>query len=77
MLNHLLPATLWQARIDIAYMGIHMYMFAKIQKIMDFQHSHGAPLIIQHSVAIENMYVYMCAHICSIYFCQPPWGKQK
>ena len=72
-----LPATLWQAKIDIAHMGIHLYMFVKIQKIMDFQQSHGPPIIIQHSGAIEDMHVYMYAHICSICFCQPPCGKHK
>ena len=29
MLNRLLPATLGQAKIDGAYMGIHIYIFVK------------------------------------------------
>ena len=59
------------------YEHTHIYMFVKIQKIIDFQQSHGPPIIIQHSGAIEDMHVYMYAHICSICFCQPPCGKQK
>ena len=60
MLNLLLPATLGQAKIDRAYMGIHLYIFVKNTQNIDFQNSPGPPLIIQHSVAIENMHVYIC-----------------
>ena len=63
---------------EIKHMLAYIYTYlSDIQKILDFQNSHGPPIIIQCVVAIENMYVYMNAHICSIYFCQPPCGKQK
>ena len=58
-------------------MHTYIHIDQTIKEIMDFQNSHGPPFIIQHYVAIANMYVYMYAHICSIYFCQPPCGKQK
>ena len=69
MLNLLLPATLGQAKVDRAYVGIHIYILLNnTKKINDFQNSHCPPIIIQHSVAIKHMCVYMYAHICSIYF---------
>ena len=58
-------------------MHTYIHIDQTIKEIMDFQNSHGPPFIIQHDVAIANMYAYMYAHICSIYFCQPPCGKQK
>ena len=46
-------------------------------KIIDVQNAQGQPIIIQHYVAIENMYVYMYAHICSIYFASHPVASKN
>ena len=77
MLQLLLPATLWQAKLDRAYMGIHIYIWATNTENHGFSKFTWSTPHIKHSVAIETVYVYMYAHICYIYFCQPPCGKQK
>ena len=46
-------------------------------KIIDVQNSQGPPIRIQHSVAIENMYVYMYAIYAQSTFASHPVASKS